>query len=288
LEQYLRAIELTRRAIGLNETNMLDFIARMQEQDGQNLIGAEVAKKTIYVGKKIFDDVICGVVDADDAYIKTLKNNAEANIDMMQPREWLAGAKSVVSFFMPFARWIAEENIGGDWPSEGWLHGRVDGQKFSDKAFAALADQLRVEGHEAVVPSLDPRLKVYMKYAGHSESLYTTNWSERHVAFAAGLGTFGLSRGIITKKGMAGRFMSVITTLALQPTPRPYTDLLEYCVKCGACVRYCPPRAISIERLKDHKLCDEFLVGVRKKEEPYYGCGKCQCGVPCAYGIPGQ
>ena len=34
-------------------------------------------------------------------------------------------------------------------------------------------------------------------------SPYISTWSERHAMYAAGLGTFGLSKGLITKKGMA-------------------------------------------------------------------------------------
>ena len=39
---------------------------------------------------------------------------------------------------------------------------------------------------------------------------YASNWSERHVAYVCGLGTFGC-QGLITSKGLAGRFGSIIT-----------------------------------------------------------------------------
>ena len=270
----------------MNMAEMKEYILEFQENDASNRIAADIAKKPEYAGRKIHDGVICGAAAANDEVIASLKANREANIDMMQPGEWLPGAESVISFFTPFARWITEENAGGNWPSGAWLHGRIEGQASSVKAFSALADKLRGEGCEAVIPTLDPRMKVFMKFAGYPESLYTANWSERHAAFAAGLGTFGLSRGIITRLGTAGRFMSIITTLTLAPTPRPYTDTLEYCAKCGACIGACPPKAISMESLKDHGLCDAYLAGVRQKEEPYYGCGKCQCGMPCSFTIP--
>jgi len=270
----------------MDTLEMKEYILEFQENDASNRINEYIAKKPEYTGRKINSGVICGVAAADDEIIASLKANREANVDMMQPEEWLPGAKSVISFFMPFERWITEENKGGNWPSSAWLHGRIEGHASSNKAFLALADKLRNEGHETVVPTLDPRIKIFMRFAGYPESLYTTNWPERHVAFAAGLGTFGLSRGLITELGMAGRFMSIVTTLDLAPTPRPYKDLLEYCTKCGDCVRACPSGAISIEHLKDHDLCDAYLLGIRRKEEPYYGCGKCQCGMPCSFGIP--
>ena len=63
----------------------------------------------------------------------------------------------------------------------------------------------------------------------------TSLWSERHAAYVCGLRTFGLSKGLITKKGIAGRFTSLITDLPLLADERAYTDVYEYCTRCGAC-----------------------------------------------------
>jgi len=263
----------------MNAKTLTEFILEFQEKDAGNKLSAEFAKKPEYAGRKIYEGALLGIAAADDEIIKSLRSNNEANIDLKQPEEWLPGAKTVLSFFMPFAKWITEDNEGGGWPSEAWLNGRIEGQVAINEMILALADRIKEEGYETVIPSLDPRFKAY-------KNICSSNWSERHVAFAAGLGTFGLSRGIITELGMAGRLTSLVTTLCLEPTPRPYKDLMEYCVKCGACIRNCPVEAISFEHLKDNKICDVFIDDTRRKEEPYYGCGKCQCGVPCAFGIP--
>ena len=114
---------------------------------------------------------------------------------------------------------------------------------------------------------------------------FSSNWSERHVAYIAGLGTFGLSRGLITEKGMAGRFGSLVTTAELPVTERPYTDLYEYCSRCGACIRRCPVGAITQEG-KRHEPCSEYLAEMKHRFAPRYGCGKCQVKVPCMAGIP--
>jgi epoxyqueuosine reductase QueG len=218
--------------------------------------------------------------------IASLKENKDANIDILLPEQWLPGSKSVLSFFLPFARWITEENSGGCKPSGSWLHGRIEGQQALNNLSAVMVEKIRAEGFEALSPSLDPRMKIYPKAGEAGGGEYTSNWSERHIAFAAGLGTFGLSRNLITSRGSAGRFFSIITKLVLPQTKRAYESLYEYCSGCGACVRACPPKAISKERLKEHPLCDSFLKKILEEEDPYYGCGKCQCGVPCSGGIP--
>ena len=112
--------------------------------------------------------------------------------------------------------------------------------------------------------------------------------SERHAAYACGLGTFGLSRGIITQKGMAGRVASMIVDSTLETDERPYSGVYDYCVKCGACAKRCPAGAITVERGKNNALCSRYLDRMGERYAPRYGCGKCQTGVPCEHKIPGQ
>lgn len=180
-------------------------------------------------------------------------------------------------------------------PSNEWLHARIEGQKFLNSYSRFLQTALIQAGYEAIVPSLDKRFwakisppidKIHNYEEINNAPLFTSNWSERHVAFLCGLGTFGLSKGLITSKGMAGRFGSVITSLELSPDERHYSEPFEYCMKCGKCARNCPADAISIERGKDHDMCSAFLDDVMEKYHPRYGCGKCQVKVPCEHGIP--
>ncbi len=74
-----------------------------------------------------------------------------------------------------------------------------------------LADLLKQGGYEAVFPTVDPRFKIINR---------RSNWSERHTAFIAGLGTISLNCSLITKAGAAGRLGSVITNLELQATDK--------------------------------------------------------------------
>lgn len=125
------------------------------------------------------------------------------------------------------------------------------------------------------------------EYACVNEYTFGSNWSERHAAYVCGLGTFGLSKGLITEKGMAGRFASIIIDTEMIPDKRAYAGIYDYCTMCGACVRRCPAGAISKENGKNHNICNEWLQKMGKKYAPRYGCGLCQTKVPCESRIPG-
>ena len=131
-------------------------------------------------------------------------------------------------------------------------------------------------GVKACVPSNDKRFHQVIE-----NGVYGSNWSERHVAYLCGLGTFGLSKGIITEKGMAGRFMSIIIDKEMEIDERPYTDVYEYCTKCGACIRRCPANAITMEKGKEHAPCDAWNKKIGAMNTPRFGCGLCQVKVPC-------
>ena len=258
------------------------------ETDPSNWISEENARRPEYVGIRFFDEPLVGFAAADDEIIRSLEDNKTAGMGLKQPEEWLPGAKTVISFFLPFTEDIKKDNRGLGAPTALWQQGRVTGQMCVVAATNALVSMLRDAGHEAMAPIDNPHLNVLVERPGGEQALFISKWSERHVAYAAGLGTFGLSKGLITEKGTAGRFGSVITTLGLEPTPRPYKDLYEYCVMCGACARQCPGNAISIETGKDHTICEAYLRTVLSGDGSYYGCGKCQCGVPCESRIPGR
>ena len=150
-----------------------------------------------------------------------------------------------------------------------------------------VARLLKAAGYDAVCPACHPNMKATF----HDENpsiAYHSNWSERHIAYICGLGTFSLTRGIITEKGAAGRLGSVVTTAALPVTERPYSGIDDYCIKCGACIDRCPVNAISLETGKDNYACHNALLESKKVYPGYVGCGKCQVGVPCEYTRPVQ
>lgn len=226
---------------------------------------------------QLFDSPLLAVADAGDPLFMALKKSSVVGPAHMSPCEWLTEAISVVSYFLPFSDKVRKANRIPGLPAKEWLYGRIEGEQFNRSLNQYLVQYLMDKGYRALAPGLDPRFKVMNRIS---------NWSERHVSFIAGLGTFSLSRSLITQAGSAGRIGSVICNLYLEPTPRQYQSFDEYCTKCGACILRCPPLAIT-EAGKDNQVCGEYLDRVLNRFKPRYGCGKCQSGVPCEAKIPG-
>ena len=242
-------------------------------------------------GMRLFDPPIFGVGDPDDPLFADLKRPEVVGPHILLPRDWLPRARSVLSFFLPFSDAVKADNAAPpkDFPSPGWLHGRIEGQAFLLDFCRELVRWLEAEGAVCVVPAMDSRFwTVSPPQPATGDLCYTSNWSERHAAFICGLGTFSLSKGLITEKGVCGRFGSVITTASLPVTPRSYHELEEYCIHCGACARNCPGSAISLEQGKRHPPCYDFQASILERTSPRYGCGKCQVAVPCMNEIPGR
>ncbi len=261
-----------------------DFI----ENSVDNYITKEIAISDNVIGMKIFEDPIFAFGSADDEYFILLKEPSVIGKHFLLPKEWLPQSKTVISFFLPFSEEIKKGNRRDmSWPSDGWLHGRIEGQVLLNKLCMYLKSELISAGFESLVPASDERFWSNSDHKNH-KTRFTSNWSERHAAFVCGHGTFGFSKGLITQKGMAGRFGSVITELYLSPDKREYENIYEYCSMCGKCARNCPAGAISKENGKNHTICSKFLDKTAEKYKPRYGCGKCQIDVPCESRIPNQ
>ncbi|MDD4238871.1 MAG: 4Fe-4S binding protein [Desulfotomaculaceae bacterium] len=220
---------------------------------------------------RMYDQPLVAVAGAHDALWEKLKEPEVVGSQHLSPQEWLVGAKSVISYFLPYTQRIRRSNCSEGFPSAEWLYGRYEGEMFNNALCGFVVEMIERAGGRAIAPSIDKRLAVVNR---------RSNWSERHVAFIAGLGTFSLNRSMITSLGSAGRFGSVIVDFASAPTKRLYKEVDEYCTKCGACIDRCPPRAIN-ENGKDNGICLHFLDEVLERYKPRYGCGKCQTAVPC-------
>jgi epoxyqueuosine reductase QueG len=254
-----------------------------------NYLAQEAAIKPGLAGLRFFAEPLFGYASAEDPLFGEFKKPGVIGAHYLEPREWLPSAETVICAFLPFTGAVKTANaVDMDWPAAEWLHARIEGQNFQNEICGFLVRLLADRGFEALSPMIDTRLKLGDPlFPDHAEQgYYNSNWSERHAAYAAGLGSFGLSRGLISAAGVAGRYISVLTSLKLEPLKRQYTGVYDYCNRCGACVRNCPAGAISLERGKSHPLCFAFVERTRKEYAPRYGCGKCQVRVPCQNRIP--
>ena len=206
----------------------------------------------------------------------------------MNPKEL-----TVISWILPQTEYTkAQQRREIDVPTRNWVKSRIYGEKFNDLLRKYLVNHISEYGYEAVAPAIyhEWNNERSLKYG------YASNWSERHVAFVSGLGTFGLCDGLITKVGKAMRCGSIVARIQLKPTLRPYTNYHEYCLyykygTCKKCIDRCPAKAIS-EKGHDKVKCREYqsqiIRGYVKNEYNLVSscCGLCQTQVPCESGIP--
>ena len=254
-----------------------------------NLIPKETALRPDLANMRIFDEPLYGYASSEDPLFTEAKKPEIIGAHFMIPSEWLSGAKTVISLFLPFTEQVRVANRENmSWPADEWLHARIEGQAFQNKICGFAEQMLQNEGFTALAPMINPRYKSGNPAETDKtrQNCHSSNWSERHAAYIAGLGTFGLSKGLISLKGVAGRYISIITNACLEPDRRPYSGIYDYCIGCGACIRNCPAGAISKEDGKLHYPCSLFLDTVKEKHAPAYGCGKCQVKVPCESKAP--
>lgn len=234
---------------------------------------------------RIWDAPLVGVAAAADPLFATLKRAEVVGPIHENAEFWLAGARSVISFFLPFSQEVKKTYYrNSPLPSLEWVSGRQNGEVFLNVARRALVRYLEQQGGRAAAPTLDRRYEAVD---------LIPMWSERHVAYIAGLGTFGLHAGLLTNKGAAGRIGSVVTNLNLVPTERPYAGVYEYCPwlsdgSCGVCIERCPVGAISAKG-KDHRVCwtnGEQNIRPAFAAWGYHSCGHCQVNLPCTDRIP--
>ena len=282
----------------MENKELIDKIVNFVVNSKDNFVADEDAIYPNLAGMKIYEDPLVGFAHADDElFITEVKKEGVIHPEYLAPLEWLPSAKTVISFFLPFTKEVKNSNRNKtDTPYEPdipqrcsteWLHARIEGQIFLDKITDYIQSILEDEGFETICPTTSGKLRKITPYI--------STWSERHAAYAAGLGTFGLSKGLITQKGMAGRFGSVITNAEFNADIRPYSKPFEYCIMCGACMMKCPVGAIDKARGcalgKDQLICGPYVLGSYlpphgSNKRIRYGCGKCQSGVPCESSIP--
>lgn len=273
----------------MDKSRLTEELTELFRNTEGNCVSKEVALEGCE-GLVMFEEPIFGISAADDDIYRTFKRKEVIGDNFMLPEEWLPGAKSVISFFLPFTERVRRSNRGDpEKTSPEWLHARIEGQAFLNAYTDRIQEYFAERNIGACVPTTDSRFAVKstpLPPRDHKAVHIASNWSERHIAYASGLGTFCLTRGLISSKGVAGRYGSVIVTETLEPDARPYSGVYDYCIMCGACIKRCPAGAISLEHGKNQLKCKLWLDKTGKTFDPRYGCGKCQVGVPCEDRIP--
>ena len=247
-------------------------------------------------GSCIFDEPLVQFADGNDPIFteyKTIIDPAH-----LTPREVVAKTFNkrveaipthlyIISWILPITSKTRESNRRrAVTPSRRWAYTRWHGENFNDAMREHVVKLLTEMGYLAVAPVLAP---YFDKTLSNEEGGYS-NWSERHVAYAAGLGTFSLSDGFITERGIAHRCGNVVTNLVLPASPRtaesPYSNCLFYVDgSCKACITRCPAGAIT-EEGHDKIKCREYMrseISYLRKEYDVdiIGCGLCQTEIPC-------
>lgn len=199
---------------------------------------------------------------------------------------------SVISWVLPHTEAVkADLRKQTKDPSEKWIRARIYGEEFNEELRKYVAASLTKSGHAAVAPTLSSSFKTE-----NSERYgMASSWSERHAAYAAGLGTFGLCDGLITPKGKAIRCGSVVARIQIAATPRPYEDHHAYCLFyakgiCGMCTNRCPAGAVTKSGHNKLACMKQCAATAQYADKQFglkgYGCGFCQTGVPCESRIP--
>ncbi len=251
--------------------------------------------------EKAFDEVLVGYSSGADPLFKTYKDVVgelhwtPLEVFSLKFPDTVASPDdlTVMSWVLPQREPTRADNRKETfYPSRRWVQARFPGEEFNNSLRRHVVEELGRNGVKAVAPVLLPQWTVQKS----PKYVFVSKWSERHAAYAAGLGTFGLCDGLITPKGKAHRVGSVVANLRVPATRRPYDDHHAYCLfftdgSCTTCRKRCPVEAVTKEghnkvKCWDHAggTCGRFV------KENYgfdgYGCGLCQTGVPCESGIP--
>lgn len=273
------------------ENMIRDEIRRfVQEDTGNRFPGSE---------ERLFDEPLFGFAAADDPLFTEYKQvigefhltPAELAAQLGENSGWTP--RTVICWVLPITEATRTSNRPETlYPSRPWAQTRMHGEAFNGALRRHLVSFLSAAGYHAFAPQLHPSWKEY----SDTPVGIASSWSERHAAYAAGLGTFSLNDALITPRGIAHRLGSVITDLPLEPSPKPYPHRTYNCLfyrngTCGACIARCPVGALSKDG-HNKQPCRQHVYGTipqavgEKFEVTATGCGLCQTRIPCESRIP--
>jgi len=196
------------------------------------------------------------------------------------PDDLLPGAKSIMSFFLPFVPEIPAANaMEKELVARQWALAYVETNALIGSITSRLIEVLKPLGVRAAA---EPAT------GNFDETALKSHWSHKSLAVLAGIGGFGLHQLVITDAGCAGRFGSLVIDAEIpfeKPAPK---ERCEYFASgaCLECVLACPVNAIDEEAPFDRRACwvqclkngQDFL----DLGDDVHVCGKCAVVGPCA------
>lgn len=201
------------------------------------------------------------------------------------PTDFIADARSVIAFFLPYEEAIVKGNIGEVESSRAWDIANIETNQLIIDINIYLNGIITAEGHTSTV--LPPTYN-------YDEKALISDWSHRHVGVIAGIGTFGIHNMLITEKGCCGRMGSIITSMPLSATDLKEEEncLYKHSGACGMCRNRCVAEAISLDEgipFLDKQRCNAQIYNGNVPVYPIGSgdaCGKCMCNVPCSLENP--
>ena len=244
--------------------------------------------------KTSWRDPIVGFANVQSDYIQKMQIFLGPEHEL--PEDILDDAKIVVAYFLPFTKELVK--LSSD-------------KKYEKQHVVAPEWALAYEETNTLIVIINRDLIEFLSQKGYKAAFsiqsmtfdkekLISHWSQRHFAYAAGLGTFGINNMLITKVGCCGRYSTVITNLDVE-ADQPVEG--EYCLykkkgTCGICMKHCPAGALTpdgYDRNACYGICKENAVVYTDFGSSYMDetgenansvgsevCGKCVTGSPCA------
>lgn len=226
--------------------------------------------------ENIWKEPVVGFADANGSYIRALKEIvAPAHL---LPEDFMENPNIIISYYIPFTEELAALNLNveGNLAAQEWS----DAYNLTNTMIADISqyvsDLLTDMGYRAVPPT----------GVVFDKELILSNWSQRHIAYAAGLGTFGINNMLISEKGCCGRYGSVIADIPVEPDSILTEERCLYKKNgsCKKCVQNCFSGALTTEGF-DRKKCFEICM-INDARTGADVCGKCDIDIPCAFKAP--
>ena len=224
---------------------------------------------------------IIEIISAENSKIKLLKEAVSE--EHLMPHDILGDAKSIISFFIPFQENIVKSNLEGKMASKEWVI-----------AYIKTNDLIRVinENIEKLMDKNGYKTGKIPATNNFDKEKLISNWSHRHIAYIAGIGTFGINNMLITKNGCCGRFGSIIINYEFDEYKQE-ADLSEKCLykingSCGICNQKCVVNAYENNKFNRHICYRQCLENdeYHKTNGNATVCGKCLVGLPCSIKEP--